>query len=69
MSARDDRGTPADLESGQSAGGGDTDRGGPDRSAMESLDTAAAEAGSPSQGEGLSDDELAEMVRDPDHRA
>ncbi|MDP9408345.1 MAG: hypothetical protein M3P95_10905 [Actinomycetota bacterium] len=68
MSARDDRGTPQDLDAAQADGDPAMPAGVPDRAGMESLDTGPAEAGSPSQGEGLSDHELVEMVRDPDHR-
>ena len=71
MSAMDDRGTPADVDASQADGdvNADSATGGPGREGMESLDTGPAEAASPSQGEGLSDAELVEQVRDPDHRA
>ena len=69
MSEPDDRGTPADVDAAQ----GDSDHanpaGAPGRDALEALDTGPAEAGSPSQGEGLSDGALVDMVSDPDHRA
>lgn len=73
MSATDDRGTPPELHPDRETparpdAGAAESYGQPGRG-EEGLDTAAAEAGSPSRGEGLTDDELVEMVSDPDHQA
>jgi hypothetical protein len=68
MSELDDFRLPDDVDAGAVGEGGtapDQAEAGPGPG-EEVLDTAPAEAGSPSRGEGLSDDELVEQLRDAD---
>ena len=67
----DGAGTPAGLDASATGEGGPSTAQGtasPGRG-LEGLDTTAAERGSPSRGEGQTDEELLAQVRDPDHRA
>ena len=70
MSAMDDRGTPPGVDAAQADGDVklDTGTGGPGE-AMAGRTSTAPGAASPSQGEGLGDEALVEMVSDPDHQA